>query len=180
MRIGRLMRTLTPRHARGRGRQHATYRVYVRPIGFTCDLRGPRAAQPHRRSHAMSIHAPSEPAQRCVLERGSVPDSSGTSGHVVVLSKTQFSSHIAARLPKLRYYSPRTIPRLHATTTAPLPHSHDEGRETQQVAPRSPSPSARGLRRGRGNPAGNPDLVRAPARDQCPGQLRIVVSADTA
>ena len=132
MRIGRLMRTLTPRRARGRGRQHATYRVYVRPIGFTCDLRGPRAAQPHRRSHAMSIHAPSEPAQRCVLERGSVPDSSGTSGHVVVLSKTQFSSHIAARLPKLRYYSPRTIARLHDSTTTPDPQ------------------------RGSGNPAGNP------------------------
>lgn len=159
----------------------------TQPIGFTCDLSGLRASYPVYVQLSLTTAAtPLAFTRRPGLRSGafwigcSVPDSSGTSGHVVVLSKTQFSSHIAARLPKLRYYSPRTIPRLHATTTAPLPHSHDEGRETQQVAPRSPSPSARGLRRGRGNPAGNPDLVRAPARDQCPGQLRIVVSADTA
>lgn len=48
----------------------------------------------------------------------SVLDSSATSGRVVLLSKMQSCPHIVTRLPKQRRDSPRTIPRLHATTTA--------------------------------------------------------------
>ena len=89
---------------------------------------------------------------------GSVLDSNATSGRVVLLSKMQSSTHIMTRLPQLRHDGPRTIPRLHATTTAPLPLTHDEAGETQWITPAS---------------------CAQRRRDQCPGQLRIDVSAAT-
>ena len=137
MRVGLLMRTLTLRHARGRGRQHATYRVYVRPIGFTCELSGLRAAQPHRRSHAMSIHAPSEPAPRCVLDRKFCTGYQRLFWTACCPIQNGVSSHIVARLPNLHHYSRHAIARLHAATTAPRPVIHDEAGETQRVTPTS-------------------------------------------
>ena len=161
----------------------------TQPIGFTCGLSGLRATcqvcvrlkRPTCSSASLSPPCRLHPrtVRTCAAVRSGWEDLYRIAAALLdTLLSYPKRSFLATSRRGFLSCATTALARLLGSTTAPLPQTHNEDRETHRVTPRSPSLSARELRRGRGNPVGNPGLVLA--RDQCPGQLRIVVSADTA